>query len=146
MKQTAFLIFLFLGIVFFSSFTQKSNDCKEIDYTVIKIDSIKNWYLIYATRNDSIFKIVSIKNQNCKCGRISVGNRYRLELQKRLENVLSKEGLKVLPMNYSDISGIGFDQNTDVFVPYEKGVFGLYSCKNMNGLCHDPFLPDIQNN
>ena len=137
MRQTAFILFFFLGIGLLYSFTNKSNECKEIDYTIIKIDSIKNWYLIYATRNDSIFKIVSIKNQNFKCERILVGKRYHLELQKRLENVLSKEGLKVLPMNYSDVSGIVFDQNTDVFVPYEKGTFGLFSCKNMDGLCHD---------
>jgi hypothetical protein len=137
MRQIAFLIFFFFGIGLSYSFTNKSNDSKKIDYTIIKIDSIKNWYFIYATRNDSVFKIVSIKNKNCKCERISIGKRYHLELQKRLENVLSKDGLKIIPMNYLDESGIAFDQNTDVFVPHEKGTFGLYSCKNMEGLCHD---------
>lgn len=137
MRQIAFLIFFFFGIGLSYSFTNKSNDSKKNDYTIIKIDSIKNWYFIYATRNDSVFKIVSIKNQNCKCERISIGKQYHLELQKRLENVLSKDGLKIIPMNYLDESGIAFDQNNDVFVPHEKGTFGLYSCKNMEGLCHD---------
>lgn len=135
MKQTALLIIFFLGIGILFSFTKKSNDCNYIDYTVIKIDSIKNWYLIYATRNDSVFKIVSIKNQTCKCEIISMGKRYRLKLQKRIENVLSKDGLKILPMNYSDIQGLAFDQNTDVFMPAEKGTYGLYSCENIEGLC-----------
>ena len=136
MRQTAFLLFFFFGIGLLYSFTNKSNECTEIDYTIIKIDSIKNWYLIYATRNDSIFKIVSIKNQNFKCERILVGKRYHLELQKRLENVLSKDGLKIMPMNYLDVSGIVFDPYTDVFVPNEKGIFGFYTCKNIEGLCH----------
>jgi len=135
MKQSILLLFLILGIVCLSSFTKNSNDSIAIDYTVIKVDSIKNWYLIYVSRNDSIFKIASIKNQNCTCERISVGKQYLLELQKRVENVLSKDGLKILPMNYSDVSGLSFNQNTDVFMSLEKGIFGLYSCRNIKGLC-----------
>jgi len=137
MRLLAFFILFFFGIGLSYSFTNKCIDCKEIDYTIIKIDSIKNWYLILATRNDSIFKIVSINNQNSKCKKISVGKRYSLELQKRFENVLSKDGLKLIPMNYLDVSGIVFDPNTDVFVQKEKGIFGLYSCKNIDGLCYD---------
>lgn len=137
MKQISFLILFLLGIGLFSSFVKKNNDYMEIEYTVVKIDSIKNWFLIYATRNDSTFKIVSIKTQDCECQKISTGKRYRFELQKRIENVLSKEGLKIIPMNYSGVSGVSFDQNTDIFMPCERDIYGLYSCKNLKGLCYE---------
>lgn len=134
MKQAYSLIFL-LVIGLFFSFTIKSYDCNDIDYTILKIDSVNNWYLIYATRNDSVFKIASIKNNNYCCNRISVGRRYNFELQKRLENVLSKNGMKLLPVNYFDVTGVIFDNESDVFVAAEKGIFGLYSCKNLMGIC-----------
>lgn len=126
-----------INIVFFTSYTDKPYQCKETenDYCINKIDSIKNWYIIYAMRNDTIFKIVSMKSQEKDCAKISIGNRYNLVLTKRLGNVLSPNGLKLLPMNYLDIDNNGFDENNDVFVKNEKGVIGLYTCNDLEGLC-----------
>lgn len=51
-------------------------------YLIKSIDSVNNWYTIYATRNDSSYKIVVRKeNQNLECKRIvSVGQFYSLVL------------------------------------------------------------------
>jgi hypothetical protein len=38
-------------------------------------------------------------------------------------------------MNYLDISGISFDPDSDIFVSPEKGIYGLYSCQNIKGIC-----------
>lgn len=127
------ILLLFAGI--FQSFTLVQDDNEDMAYTVTKLDSVNNWYFIYATRNDSTFKIVSMKNYSCDCKNIIVGRNYNFVLQKRFENVLSKEGLKLLPLNYSDIKGVSFDVDTDVFVVVEKEVYGLYSCKKLFGLC-----------
>lgn len=137
MKQIFIFFIFFLGILLFSSFVEKDNNCMEVEYKVIKIDSIKNWFFIYATRNDSTFKIVSIKVQNCECQKILEGRLYQFKLKKRIENVLTKEGMKILPMNYADIFGTSFDPNTDIFVPREKNIYGLYSCEDLKGLCYD---------
>jgi hypothetical protein len=135
MKQTTLFTILVFGVLFLYSFANKNNDSKSLDYSVIKIDSIKNWYVIYASRNDSVFKIVSLKKQTCQCDIISVGKQFHLELQERMENVLSKDGLKLIPMNYADITGLHFDPDTDVFVSKEKGIYGLYTSENLSGLC-----------
>jgi len=137
MKKIAYILIVIIGIVIFTGYAEGSNQCKEIeiDYCINKIDSIKNWYIIYAIRNDTIFKIVSMKSQEKGCTKISIGNKYNLILVKRLENVLSPYGLKLLPMNYLDIKGSKFDENNDVFVEYEKGVIGLYTCDALKGLC-----------
>lgn len=136
MKKVLFLVLFSLVIGLFFSFEKMNTNSVETDYLVIKIDSIKNWYLISASRNDSVFKIVSMKTQVCECQKILNGKRYNFDLQKRMENVLSKNGMKLIPVNYLDVSGANFDQNTDVFIPRERGVNGLYVCKNLKGLCY----------
>jgi hypothetical protein len=150
MKNLILILFLFLFAITISSCSQQrvivpkidyisvssvSYERTAMDYTVTKIDSIKNWYLIYVEKNDTVFKIASMKNPSNKCIRISVGEQYNLELQKRIENVLSKSGLSLIPMNYLHIQEKGFDAETDVFLSDEKGIVGLYTCKNLNGLC-----------
>jgi hypothetical protein len=136
MNQILFFVLFLIMIGLFSSFEKMNNNCVDADYLVIKIDSVKNWYLIDVSRNDSIFKIVSIKTQYCDCSKISLGKRYNFDLERRLENVLSKNGLKVIPLNYSDVSGVNFDPNTDILIPQEKGINGIYVCKNLKGLCY----------
>lgn len=136
MKKVLFLVLFSLVIRLFFSFEKMNTNSVETDYLVIKIDSIKNWYLISASRNDSVFKIVSMKTQVCECQKILNGKRYNFDLQKRMENVLSKNGMKLKPVNYLDVSGENFDQNTDVFIPRERGVNGLYVCTNLKGLCY----------
>ena len=136
MKKVFFLVLITLVMGFLFSFEKMNTNCIETSYLVIKIDSINNWYLITASRNDSIFKIVSMKTQVCDCQKISYGKRYNFDLQKRIENVLSKKGMKLIPVNYLDVSGANFNQDTDDFIPRESGVNGLYVCKNLKGLCY----------
>ena len=129
-------------IILLSSHKGRDSSCMQNDYMICKIESVNNWYIIYANRNDSIFKIASLntaylnKTTN-KCDSvITIGKRYNLSLQKRLENVLSYRVLKFIVPNYLDVQGgATYNPNTDVFVKYEKGEFGLYTCKQLEGLC-----------
>lgn len=43
------------------------------EYLVTKIDSIPKAYIIYVERNDSIFKLVSMKESNNLCTKIIAG-------------------------------------------------------------------------
>lgn len=135
MKKTVINIFIATGIILLSGYIGKSDLCMESGYEVCRIDSIKNWYIIYAERNDSVFKIVSIKKAGCLCKMISIGEKYNLSLQKRFENVLSSNGLKLIPMNYLSVQNTSYNEDTDVFVEHEDGVFELYTCVNLSGLC-----------
>jgi hypothetical protein len=137
MRRIVIYIFIVvIGITSLSSYAEKSNSYTDLSYKICKIDSVKNWYIIYAERNDSIFKIVSMKKTENQCEMISVGKRYDLLLRKRLENTLSRYGLKLIVMSSFDIQGgTTFDPDTDVYIEYEKGVFGLYTCSNLYGLC-----------
>lgn len=135
MKKIVIYIFIAAGIIFLSANKDKSDLYVESSYEVCKIDSIKNWYIIYAERNDSVFKIVSIKNAVSQCKMISIGEKYNLLLQKRIENVLSSNGLKLMPMNYLGVQNTSYNEDTDVFIEHEDGVFGLYTCVNLSGLC-----------
>jgi hypothetical protein len=134
MKNICILMAL-LGTVLLVSSNTQNNKCTQTSYTVIRLDSINDWYLIYVSRNDSVFKIASVKHKNCRYEEISIGNKYNLLLRKRLENVLSDGGLRLLPMDYLRVYGAKFDLETEVFVFREEGVFGLYTCDNLNGLC-----------
>lgn len=135
MKRTLIYIFLATGIILLSGYKVKSDLCVESGYEVCRIDSIKNWYIIYAERNDSVFKIVSMKKAESQCNMIFIGERYNLSLQKRIENVLSSNGLKLIPMNYLSIQNTSYNEDTDVFIEHEDGVFELYTCVNLSGLC-----------
>ena len=142
-KIGIYLLITISLILLLASNRERVSYCKQNDYMICKIDSVNNWYIIYANRNDSTFKIASLNiailnktDNNCDSV-ITIGKRYNLSLQKRLENVLSYRVLKLLPFASSlDIQGgATYNPDTDVFVEYKKGEFGLYTCKQLEGLC-----------
>ncbi len=135
MKKLSIYTFIIIGIILLSGNNEKDSQYKQDDYQICKIDSIKNWYLIYAVRNDSIFKIASMKKTHEECERIIIGKKYNFLLQKRLENVLSSNGLKMLPINYLHIEEQNFNDSTDIFIKYEEGVYGIYTCENLEEIC-----------
>lgn len=49
-------------------------------YLILRIDSNYEGYIIYAKRNDSIFKIVSIKDTTKNCMNLFVNSSYDLKL------------------------------------------------------------------
>lgn len=138
MKKISSYISIITIVIILSSYGNNNTVCTQERYTICKIDSIKNWYIIYANKNDSVFKIVSMKNveNNCDCT-ISIGKQYDLSLQKCIGNVLSSHGIKLMPMNYLDIQGLQYNSDTDICIEIEKGVLGLYTCRNLVGLCYD---------
>ncbi len=102
-------------------------------YTVTKLDSINNYYLIYAKKNDSVYKIVSKKELFPNCELITLGSNYEFKLKSMRENAPTFRGLKVSPINYMDIKCFQFDENTQICK--EAGIYDLYFAENINGLC-----------
>ncbi|WP_222164867.1 hypothetical protein [Edaphocola aurantiacus] len=98
---------------------------KENEYLVTKIDSIPKAYIIYVERNDSIFKLVSLKEGNNLCTKIIAGNYYELNLGSWLNadkpSLIHSDGLYV--------SGVG------VSFSDENIVQNIFYAKNLKGLC-----------
>lgn len=102
----------------------------EQSYKVYKIKTLKNLYLIYARRNDSIFEIVSRKEQ-ATCRNIKVGHSYHFELRSRFGNESSPlytPRSNRLLVTHSNFYG--------TLVPLESAAHGdLYTAKHLRGLC-----------
>jgi len=126
------LIF-FASIILISCTTNKKIIEKKSEYMVTKLDSINNYYLIYATKNDSVFEIISKKERTAKCKTIKKGSNYSFKLKSMRDNAHTIGGIKISPMNYLDIQCFQFDENTKICK--EEGIYDLYFAKNINGLC-----------
>lgn len=130
--------YIYIIIAFYScSSVNKSHDTYQIDqkenYFVSKIDSINNYYLIYAERNDTIFKIVSKKSKNFKeCNKVEQQNKYKFSLVSYRENAFKINGVSTIPLN---VQGFGVDEDTFIMLEGEKGIFDIYFPTNVEGLC-----------
>jgi hypothetical protein len=94
-------------------------------YKIIRIDSINNVYSIYARKENLLFKILSLKNDNIdkKLKKIKCGENYKLQLISLLE------GDSRYPIN---IDGIDFHGQT---IELERdSINDLYITKNLIGL------------
>ena len=106
-------------------------------FKIIKVGSLNNWHIIYATKNDTLFKIVSKKEKNVdsNCNKINGGQYYNLKIHSRKENPPEINGIKLSPVNYIDITCYSFDANTSICIEPKKGIYDLYFAENLKGLC-----------
>jgi|SRR5690606_1381365 len=89
-------------------------------YRVAKIKSIGNYHVIYVTRNDSTFKVVSERQRVGDCTRIRKGRNYPLKL------------LRVRSVAGSEIDCFSFDEKT---VICKEPDIELATASNLRGLC-----------
>lgn len=128
---------LILTIIFFTTTTFSCAQNKLVkknapNYFISKIDSINNYYLVYAEKGDSLYKIVSKKSLN-KCIKIETYKEYSLLLHSMSSQAPVINGVKLSPINYLDVSCFRFDKNTDICK--EDGIHDLYLSDNLEGLC-----------
>ena len=103
---------------------------------VYKIDKENDYYLIYAKKKDSLYKIVS-KNESpiSDCNKIKINNYYDFKLHSRRENSPTIGGIKLNPVNYLDIQCYTYDKDTKICIDIKNGIFDLYYADNIKGLC-----------
>ena len=104
--------------------------------TLFKIKSIKDkreFYIIYAKRNDSLFKIVSKLEGGANGEKIKVGRHYNLKLEKffPLDSIF---GIAIAPN--AGIRGFGYYGEKTVYIE-RKSHNSLYRAKNLKGLYLD---------
>ena len=106
---------------------------EEPGYLIKKIKSKNSWHIIYAQKQDSLYKIV-------------VGKDYDLELKSRRENVPVINGVKLKPVNYLDVKSpaydkegvecYSYDEKTEICIEPKKGIYDLYYMDDLKGLCY----------
>lgn len=131
MKKSFLLIILF-AIISCTNYTNIKDISKE--YTIEKIDSLNSYYLIYAKKNNSLFKIVSKKDYIRGHRKIKIGSNYKLYLQSRKSQAPVINGVKISPINIIDIMCYNYDNNTEICTDEKNGISDLYSTKNLKGL------------
>ena len=102
-------------------------------YQIIDIKDEKSFYVIYAQKSDSVFKIVSEKNiVIAPCEKVQIGRSYLLYINEifPLDSLLGK---KVMPN--LGIKALTLKDGSSVFID-EKSHYKLYKANNLNALCY----------
>lgn len=102
-----------------------------------KIKSKNAWYIIYAEKQDTLYKVVVKKEiVSGECKKIAVGKYYDLELKSRRENAPEINGVKLQPMNYLDVECFSYDEETEICIEPKKRIYDLYYTNDLKGLCY----------
>jgi len=102
-------------------------------YKVYKIDSINNYYLVYARKGDSLYKIVSKKMSFENCNRIRINNNYEFRLHSSIYG--SKMAEKTISPQYTLlVTCFSFDDTTNICLERDS-INDLHHAENIKGLC-----------
>ena len=108
-----------------SSFDKVTN-CDSL-FSVFRVDSIDNYYLVYAKMNNLKYKIIS-KKDSC-INKIQFQKLYKLSLKSVFSGVSSYTRLS--------LSCYTFDNNTIICIEKDS-INDLYVTENLRGLCFVP--------
>lgn len=103
-------------------------------YTVDQIKCEKNIYIIYASKNNKPYKILSRRKSpifRSRQVKIQCGGTYCLQLDSLMPRVIL--GIKMMPPGGGGPTGIEF-YGIDVFIEPEKKIGDLFEANNLNGL------------
>jgi hypothetical protein len=134
------LIFLLASIIilFSCTGTKKGMTVKEnkTKYRIKKIDKNNSWYIIYADRNDTLFKIVSFAKNKIdeSCRKIVVGGIYDFELKSKKGNAPIIGGVKLDPVGYTGC--YVFDKETTICLEPKRGIYDLFFTNDLKGICY----------
>lgn len=117
---------------------QNGDSIKE--YRIERITKKNNWYFIYASRNDSLFKIVSKRTADIgkytRHDKIRRHKKYHLILKSYSDNAPVVNGVKVVIPGYA--GGFCLDSCTTVMLEPRNGIWDLYTSPNLKGLYYLP--------
>ncbi|TDQ07715.1 hypothetical protein [Pedobacter metabolipauper] len=138
MKYTLLLMVLFFLACVSSTLTGKGylNQKERVSakgYEVYKIDSINTYYLIYAKRGDSLYKIVSKKNFNRKCTEIKSGLSYDFKLHSSLKGFIGNIAISAKQLPH--VNCYSYDDSTEICLEKDS-ITDLYHADNIQGLCY----------
>lgn len=104
-----------------------------VSYKVFKIDSINSYYLIYARKGDSLYKIISKKETIDNCNRISLHGEYDFNLHSILANKITNQ-TEEESQNSLLVNCFVFDKLTTICLERDS-INDLDYADNIKGLC-----------
>jgi len=117
-----------------------NSNIEEDVYHVYKIDSLRNYYLVYAKKNDGLFKIVSKKQKN-NLEIIKIGSSYKFKLTPiGLSNVNKNDKV----MNSLDRKNPCYKFSDSTEICLERYIGELYITKSLIGLSFDKNAKEIE--
>lgn len=147
-KQMFFLsIFCFLALQLgcvTNHISKKVEVNNKQKYTVFKIDSINNYYIIYLSFEKKNYKVVSKKEVITNCRAIKLGDEYNLFNLNRIiipEDYIPKNVATGSPLEFVP-DCIKFDEQTEIC--RERGMDNIYRSDNLKGLCYVNSLPAVK--
>ena len=122
------IVFVCFNIICINNYnTQGTSGNHDTLYHVYKIDSINNFYLIYAYKRGAKYKIVSQK-RHCEINdKILKNGYYDFDLFSIIY------GSEDLPLHPGSVGSIKVDSLT--IISLEDSIYDLFSAKNVKGLC-----------
>jgi len=102
-----------------------------LDYKVYKIDSIDNYYLIYAKKSKTLYKIVSHKLSVVNGNRIKLNTIYAFKLHSSLHDPRNRFNLN---MSQEEVTCFGYPDSTVICLEGDS-IKDLYYADNIKGLC-----------
>tara|TARA_R110000850_G_scaffold25451_1_gene73427 strand:+ start:123 stop:554 length:432 start_codon:yes stop_codon:yes gene_type:complete len=139
-KKYLFIFILFLFVSCFFSQAKRTDGSsfnRLTEYKILKIDSINNFYLIYATKADTLFKIVSEKKFSDNCRKIIIGKDYSLNLESIWRKEVMIGDVDVSPSKTPHVSCLYLNEITKVCLEGDS-IRDIYETKNLEGLCYLP--------
>lgn len=126
---------LLLISMFFGACANKFSAKSQIKnlYGIYKIDSVNSYYLIYAKKRDSLYKIVSSKDGTNKGKKISINNFYKLNLVSIWNQPILINGVNVSPSTTPHVTCLGFDDSTNICIERDS-INDLHRADNLRGL------------
>lgn len=129
------IIFITISLFVIISCKPAKIQCTDGVYLITKIDSVDNYYIIYAKQNSQNCKLLSEKSSsNCE-KKITVGKKFCLATESIFTmKVRVNDTVKEISNNVN-IDGILIG-TTKISKEYDKGIFDVLKSKNLVGLCY----------
>lgn len=141
MKIVLYIFPLILFVFFGCSVTNQSkknisNNEKEHEFTVFKVDSVNNYYLIYAEKEDTLYKIISQKDKliDCNNRKVRTNRKYNFKLYSVWNQDLYINGVNVGLNQTPRVNCIEYEDNTIICLEKDS-INDLHQAKNLKGLC-----------
>jgi len=134
MKNTIYLL-LFASILFLPACAKKTvQQGSSIGYKIKKIQNKNSWYVIYAERGDTLYKIISKNDNNILADyeKIKIGLSYKIDIFSIKDTSPYIGGVKIAPVGYTGC--FQFDDKTNICLEPQKGIYELHGASNLKGI------------
>ncbi|WP_374172813.1 hypothetical protein [Flavobacterium tructae] len=102
-------------------------------FTVNKIDSVNNYYLVYLKKDKNWYKIVSKKDGAINSKKIKINSSYKFCLKSIWNQEILIAGVNVSPSLTPHVTCLGFDKETSICIERDS-INDLFVTKNLKGL------------